>query len=523
MERERESARGSLGRDDASALRSTPGRDPHPAALDPQRAARATAFAVAATAIEKGGAMLLLLFIARTLGTDDFGRYAALMALVTFVQLGAEFGQEPVLVRVLAQRRVRDGEPGGGDAGEVARGPDVQRLVGGALAMRLAFTAAGGALLVVIGARLLPIGTVTLALAAGGVVATSGAVLRAVFRTEQRLGRLCVVALVNVATFSGALAIARAWQLGLAGAVAAWSAGQLGGSLTATALARRLVPVMPRWQSAVTGMLARSGWALALNALLLTVTFRVGQLVVVDLLGAEQGGYLAAGSRLAEAFALVPEPLMLVLLPAFAAYDVAARGAQRALGVRVVRWLGIVALTVIVAASTAAPTLVALLFGVRYLPAVPVLRVSIWLALLAATGSVFTNLLIARGLERVLLAVNAVSSLVTVAASLVVVPRLGFVGAAAVSLAASLLAQVLLALFPPTRADVLACVRPLRAPFALALAFVLVGMLLPGPPLATASIATLSFIAASAAVGAFGMEDVRLLREALGRSRRHLD
>ncbi len=473
--------------------------------LDPHRTARATAFAVAATAIEKGGAMLLLLFIARTLGAEDFGRYAALMALLTFVQLGAEFGQEPVLVRLLAQ----------GAAG------DTQRLVGGAMAMRLAFTTIGGALLIVVGARLLPIGAATLALAAGGLVATSGAVLRAVFRTEQRLDRLCIVALVNVTTFAGALAIARAWDLGLAGAVAAWSVGQLGSSLTATALARQILLVRPRWRHAVTARLARSGWALALNALLLTVTFRVGQLVVVDLLGAEQGGYLAAGSRLAEGFALIPEPLMLVLLPAFSAYDLAARGAQRALGVRVVRWLGLFALTVIVAASTAAPTLVALLFGERYLPAVPVLRVSIWLALLAATGSVFTNLLIARGLERVLLAANAVSSLVTVVLSLVVVPRLGFVGAAAVSLAASLLAQVLLALFPATRADVLACVRPLWAPCALALALVLAGTYLAGPPLAMTPIATAVFLGSTVAVGAFGMEDVRLLRRALTRSPRH--
>jgi len=494
----------STPRSDASAA-SEP--SPRPSSLDPRRTACATAFAVAATVIEKGGAMLLLLFIARTLGAEDFGRYAALMALVTFVQLGAEFGQEPVLVRLLAQR---------------VRG-DMQRLVDGAMAMRLAFTAVGGAVLIAVGARLLPIGAATVALAAGGLVATTGAVLRAVFRTEQRLDRLCIVALVNVTTFAAVLAIARAWQLGLAGVVAAWSMGQLGSSLTATALARRMLPVRPRWRTAVTATLARSGWALALNALLLTVTFRVGQLIVVDLLGAEQGGYLAAGSRLAEGFALVPEPLMLVLLPAFAAYDVAARGAQRALGVRVVRWRSVFALTIIVAASTAAPTLVVLLFGVRYLPAVPVLRVSIWLALLAATGSVLTNLLIARGLERVLLAANAVSSLVTIGLSLIVVPRLGFVGAAAVSLAASLLAQVLLAVFPATRADVLACVRPLGPPFVLALACVLVGMLLPGAPLATGAIVTLAFIGATVAIGALGMDDVRLLRDALGRTRRHPD
>ncbi len=447
--------------------------------------------------------MVLLLLIARTLGTDEFGRYAALMALVTFVQLGAEFGQEPVLVRLLAQ----------------GAGGDASRLVGGALAMRLAFATLAGCLLIAVGTRLLPIGTAALALAAAGVVATSGAVLRAVFRTAQRLDRLCIVALVNVTTFAAVLAVVRAYHLGLAGAVGAWGAGQLGGSVAAAMLVRRIVPVRPRWRRAVAATLARSGWALALNAILLAVTFRVGQLVVVDLLGAEQGGYLAAGSRLAEAFALLPEPLMLVLLPAFAAYDIAARDAQRALGVRVVRWLAVLALTLIVAVSTAAPAIVALLFGPRYLPAAAALRVSIWLGLLAATGSVFTNLLIARGLERVLLGVNAVSSVVTIALSLVVVPRFGFVGAAAVSLAASALAQVLLATFPATRADVLACVRPLRVPVAVALVLTLVGAYLPSPALASAAMTTVAFVLSMLAFRVVGADDVRLLRRALIRSR----
>ena len=353
--------------------------------------------------------MLLLLLIARALGTDDFGRYAAVMALVAFVQLAAEFGQEPVLVRLLAQRRAED------------RGA----LLEGALAMRLVFVAGG----------------VPLALAAAGVIAASGSVLRAWFRTEQRLEWLCVTALANVVAFAAALAIARTLALGLEGALAAWGVGQLASSIAAVGIARARMPLRPRWRSSVTAALARSGWALALNAVLLTVTLRVGQLVVLHAGGPVEVGYLAAGSRLAEAFALLPEALMLVLLPVLSSYDVAARDAQRALSVRVVRWLGLLALTVIVAVSIAAPTLLHTLFGPRYVPGTPALRISIWLALLAATGSIFTNLLIARGRERLLLGINAVSSAATIALSLALVPRFGFVAAAAVALAASVLAQ----------------------------------------------------------------------------------
>jgi O-antigen/teichoic acid export membrane protein len=474
------------------------------APLDVRRVARATAFALVATALEKGGAMVLLLLIARTLGAEEFGRYAALMALLAFVQLAAELGQEPVLVRLLAQRSEAE----------------AVTVIDGALAMRLVCTTLGGVLLAAVGARLLPtVGHLPIVLAAAGIVAASGTGLRAVFRTEQRLERLCVVALANVTTFGIVLVIASGLGLGLGGAVAAWGSGQLAASLAAFGLVRREHPVRPRWHTTVAATLARSGWALALNAVLLSVTLRVGQLVVLRFAGAVESGYLAAGSRLAEAFALLPEALMLVLLPVLSAYDVGARDAQRALSVRVVRWLGVLALTVIVAVSLAAPVLVAALFGTAYLPATPALRISIWLALLAATGSVFTNLLIARGLERLLLGVNAVSSALTIALSLAVVPSFGFIGAAAVSLAANVLAQVILAAVRPTRAEIVACVRPLVGPVLVALALVLAGMWCPGPPLVVAGGGSLVFLAASVALGAIVAEDWTIARRAFAPSR----
>jgi O-antigen/teichoic acid export membrane protein len=479
----------------------TPSRDaPGAPAVDARRTGRAATFALIATAVEKGGAMLLLLLIARILGTDDFGRYAAIMTLVAFVQLAAAFGQEPVLVRLLAQRAPAE------------RG----MLLEGALAMRLVFAAGGGVLLVVLGERVLAeVGNVSLALAAAGVVAASGAIVRAWFRTEQRLEWSCLAALANVLAFATALAVARAFGLGLEGAVGAWGVAQLASSTAALAMARGRMSIRPRWRASVTAALARSGWALALNAVLLTVTLRVGQLIVLRAAGPVEVGYLAAGSRLAEAFALLPEALMLVLLPVLSSYDVAARDAQRALSVRVVRWLGLLALTVIVAVSIAAPALLHALFGPRYVPGTPALRISIWLALLAATGSIFTNLLIARGRERLLLAINAVSSTVTIALSLALVPRFGFVAAAAVALAASVLAQLMLWAVPATRDAVSACVRPLRWPLLAALTLAVGGPFIPASPALVALAASAVFVVGVLVTGTITAEDWTVLRRAV--------
>lgn len=446
--------------------------------------------------------MVLLLAVARLLGTEAFGRYAALLALLAFVQLAVELGQEPVLVRLLAQR-----------------GPaEAEALVRAALAMRLVLASAGAIVLVGLGRRVVPdVGLAALVAGGIGVVGGGGTVLRAVFRVEHRLEWLCVVALANVATFGAGLAVAHALSLGLAGAVAAWAGAQLATTAAAVAVASRSRRVAPRWSRSVAAALARSGWAIALNAVLLTVTLRVGQLIVLRATGAVEAGYLAAGSRLAEAFALLPEASMLVLLPVLSAFDASARDAQRALGARVVRWLGVLALAVVVAVSCAAPILLAALFGAPYEPATPALRISIWLALLAATGAVLTNVLLARGLERVLLAVNAVSSIATIVASILVVPRWGFRGAAAVSLAANVLSQALLAAVPATRADVLACVRPLVAPIAIALLLALGAPFLGGASVAVAVGATAVFVVGCVAVGALRRDDVRMLREALAR------
>lgn len=474
-----------------------------PAPLDTRRAARGAALALAAAAIEKGGAMLLLIAIARLLGTADFGRYAALTSLLAFAQVAAELGQEPILVRALAQQ----GAPAAGT------------LVEGALAARLVSALAAGGLLVALGSTLFPaIGAGPLAVAAAGLAAGSGLALRAFLRTAQRFAWLSAVALANVTAFAIGLAVAHALGLGVLGAVAGWAAGQLAASLAAAGSTAGAVAPWPRWRTAVAVRLARSGWPLALNAFLLTVTLRVGQLIVLRADGPTAVGYLAAGSRLAEAFALVPEAVMLVLLPVLAAYDRDDRDAQRRVSVRAVRYLALAALPVAVAVSVAAPTLLTLLYGPAYAAGAPALRILAWLAVLAATGTVFTNLLIARGLERLVLALNAVGSLLTLGLSLVAVARAGFVGAAAATLIASVASQAILLVLPETRGEIAACLRPLLWPIAVAVALALAGIVLAGSLVAAAA-AIVVFAAALVATRSVGPEDWTIVRGIVGRTR----
>jgi O-antigen/teichoic acid export membrane protein len=227
-------------------------------------------------------------------------------------------------------------------------------------------------------------------------------------------------------------------------------------------------------------------------------------------------GHLNAGARLAEAFGIVPEAAMVVLLPVLAAYDRGARDAQQRVTVRAVRYLVLAALPVVIVVSVMAPTLLAVLYGAAYVAGTPALRVLAWLAVLAASGAAITNLLIARGRERFVLLLNAFGSVLTLGLSLALVARAGFIGAAVATLTASVACHVVLLLVPTTREAVRACFKPLVVPLlaALALAVGASAVLPPSPVAAGGALALFALILV--ATGSVGREDWTLVRRLAG-------
>jgi hypothetical protein len=66
-----------------------------------------------------------------------------------------------------------------------------------------------------------------------------------------------------------------------------------------------------------------------------------------------------------------------------------------------------------------------------------------------------------------------------------------------------------------TRAEIVACLRPMLRPTLVALVLATAGTWCPGPPLAVAAAGSIVFVAASLAFGAVGSEDWALARRAL--------
>jgi O-antigen/teichoic acid export membrane protein len=391
------------------------------------------AYGVLAVALEKTVALGIALYLPRHLGVADYGRYALLVSYLGFFQVLPDTSLEAVLVARLARA--------GTHAGETAGRAALLRLV-----VSLAGAILGLGVLAVVArdTTLLAAGGV----AAAGLAAGAGSPYRALLRARLHLGRYVVLlgsqALIAIALLAAAIAADGGLVLILGASSAAAFAGVLLGRLLVGPGARL------RADAGLGHALVVAAWPLAGATLALVGAQQVLQLLVFRQHGASAVGFLGGAQKMVEAVGLLPQALMLSVLPALS-LAAAVPGAASQAARDVARLLVIVLLPAVAALVLWAEPVLGAMFGRPFASASPVLRALAPAALLGATGSVLTNLLVAVGLQRALVRVSGASALVMVALGVALVPGFGAVGAALALVAGMLVGQVALLVVGPTR------------------------------------------------------------------------
>jgi O-antigen/teichoic acid export membrane protein len=417
---------------------------------------------VATLTLERGAALLLVVVLARWLPAEAYGRYSFVVAYLTIFQILADLGLEPVLLRRLSQ--------------DPARRSD---LLASALSLRACLAALAG------------LGAVALVpwVAEQGdlrplVIAAAPAVLwsaqpgyRALLRAEMRLDEVLRIAALGAgATLLGA-ALAIASGGGVAAVFACVATAQLATFGLAAVRARDLFRPHLRFDPATWRGLLHESWPVGLNVLVAVAGLRIAPILLMRYRGSFEVGAFASAARLAEALNLVADGVLLAVFPMLARLAPRADEDRRAmadLAAIAARYLGLVFLAIALFLSQAAEPLMRALFGETFAPAAPVLAVLAWNAVLSALGTLYANLLVVVGRQRVLLLLNSVSAVAQVGLQVVLVSRFGLLGAACGVLVAAAANHLVLASLPTTAADLRPCFRAVLGPMiAAALLFAL--------------------------------------------------
>ncbi len=477
------------------------------APVTPAPPARNSLFILAARLLELGASVGIAALVARHLGVAGYGRYALVVAFVMLFGQFISFGLEHIIIREVARAP--------GRLRELLEAGMTLELGLGALVIPLTLAAS---LLVGFapgdGRGVLVFGVAFFLRAFYEVVYRSTFIACGAARYETALTlffQTLRLALVGAVVYAGG---------GVVAVLGAVLAAEAANAAAAYALLRwKLAPLRPSWNRPTLVYLLAQAWPIATVGILNNVYVQQDALLLKWLLGDyREIGYFAAAYRLVTFFIFLSVPMLWPLLPEFsrrAGTGVAelVAGARRA-----ARLALFIVLPAGVMAAWFAPELIKFIFGAPYLPAASAL------ALLAVTmvarplGYIADASLIAAGRQRYLAVVAGVIVATNFALDVILIPRLGFMGAAwgtVVADIAGLFAAALLTgvLFRKSLVD-----RGALTPVALATA-IGAGLYLaaPLPRAASAAGALAAFVLGTAAF--IGKEDRRKLAAALGLNR----
>jgi len=183
-----------------------------------------------------------------------------------------------------------------------------------------------------------------------------------------------------------------------------------------------------RWETAKE--LLRDSYPMILAVMVYSIYMRIDQVMIKEMLGAEQVGHYAVAARLSEAWSFVPMAITSSVLPAI----INAKKQSEKLYYQ--RLQKLFDLMVWLAVAIAVPTtflaswIIRVLYGVAFSPAAEVLRIYVWAGVFAFLGFASGRWIIAENLQYISAIRHSVGAMVNIALNIVLIPMYGINGAA---------------------------------------------------------------------------------------------
>lgn len=401
--------------------------------VDARSAARNAAALAVASIASKGALFLWQLVLARLLAQADYGIYGTIGGMLAIAATLPEFGMGLIVLRDAAQRRDLAG-----------------RLLSSTLVMQpgLALLAYGGLYLagILLGydatiLNLLPLAGLSL------FVDLLGNMVHNQLLAREQMVIPSIISVAHIFVLIGLVALALVGGMGLSGLYIATIGA---GALRALAYWITLVRTGGRteWpldRSVMVG-LAMNGAPLMVNSFMGTAYQHVDKIVMTATLGEENTAYLLAAFLIVAGMVeLLSTTVLVAVFPMMSRQYGSGEIEAFDFLVQKIAFLTLVlTVPIAVGVSVLASTLVALLFSPEYTTTTDIVQVLIWYGVVTMVANVFAQVMMIKNHQRRLLVIRAIGLTLNIGLLLVLLPRIGVVGAALGSLIAECLVTGLL-------------------------------------------------------------------------------
>ena len=205
-----------------------------------------------------------------------------------------------------------------------------------------------------------------------------------------------------------------------------------------------------RWQTA--RVLLKDSWPLILSGMVISIYMKIDQVMIKEMLGAEQVGHYAAAVRLSEAWYFVP---MAITSSVFPAIINAKKQNEKLYYQRLQKLYNLMVwLAVAIALPTTflAPWVIRVLYGDAFLPAAGVLSIHIWAGVFVFLGVASGKWLLTENLQIFSTINTSIGAIVNIILNYIFIKNMGINGAAISTLISYFIAAYLcLSFFDKTR------------------------------------------------------------------------
>lgn len=302
---------------------------------------------------------------------------------------------------------------------------------------------------------------------------------------------------------------------------AAFAGGRaLGAVVTAAYFRRRVARIRIRFDPQALGELFRAGTPLALRRGIGMVTFRVDMLFLGALRPTREAGWYASIYTIMEGAIMFPQAVTGAFGPTLSASHAEGRRdvIQRLYG-RGLKYLVLIGLALAAGLALLAEPFIQLVYGSEYLPAVPGLMILALAVPFVFVRSLTTEVLDDIDLRGASVRIFGLALLLNVVLNIVLVPRYGFLGAAASTVATELCLAAMMITALARAGYRPGLVRHLRGPVLAILPTAGVLLLLRDAPLLAVPAAGALYLLALTVFGTWDDKDLDLFRTLLARVR----
>lgn len=182
------------------------------------------------------------------------------------------------------------------------------------------------------------------------------------------------------------------------------------------------------WQTA--SVLLKDSWPLILSGMVISIYMKIDQVMIKEMLGAEQVGHYAAAVRLSEAWYFIPMAITSSVFPAI----INAKKQSEVLYYKRLQKLYdlMVWLAVAIALPTTflAPWVIKVLYGDAFLPAAGVLSIHIWAGVFVFLGVASGRWFLCENMQKEAFYRTFLGAICNIVLNIIMIPKYGIIGAA---------------------------------------------------------------------------------------------